>query len=132
LLLQKRAKSKYHSGGLWSNTCCGHPRPNEKLEQSAHRRLKEEMGFDCGLNEIMSFIYETKLGNNLFENEYDHVFIGFYDGNPNPDPNEVESWKWFESEELRILFEHFPSEFTYWFKECIDRIVNVDFDHHKV
>jgi len=76
LLLQKRAGTKYHSGGLWTNTCCSHPRPGELIEEAAHRRLREEMGFDCELTEIFSFTYRTQFANNLFEHEYDHVLLG--------------------------------------------------------
>ena len=87
LLLQKRAKEKYHSGGLWSNTCCGHPRPNESLEGAAHRRLKEEMGFECALVHLKSagFIYKVKV-NDLFEYEYDHIFVGKFNQAPLPHP----------------------------------------------
>jgi isopentenyl-diphosphate delta-isomerase len=92
MLIQKRAKEKYHSGGLWTNTCCSHPRPGEPIEKAAHRKLKEEMGFDCEIKEIFSFIYKVKFDNGLFENEYDHVFLGKFDGKPMPDSTEVEDW----------------------------------------
>src|SRR4030042_2763439 len=85
LLLQRRAKGKYHSGGLWTNTCCSHPREGEKLEEAVHRRLKQEMGLDCPLKEAFSFIYKVRFENGLFEHELDHVFIGRVDGKPVPD-----------------------------------------------
>ena len=101
MLIQKRAKEKYHSGGLWTNTCCSHPRPGEPIEKAAHRRLKEEMGFDCEIKEIFSFTYRVKFDNNLFENEYDHAFLGKFDGKPMPNSKEVfqgwlqDSWQSF-------------------------------------
>jgi len=100
LLIQKRAKTKYHSGGLWSNTCCGHQRFGESLEKSAHRRLKEEMRFDCGLEEKFTFTYKIKFDNGLTENEYDHVFVGSFDGEPRPNPKEVSEWKWIHIRDL--------------------------------
>jgi isopentenyl-diphosphate Delta-isomerase len=113
LLLQKRAKSKYHSGGLWSNTCCGHPRPGEATKDVAHRRLKEEMGFDCELEERFSFTYKAKI-NEFYENEYDHVFIGIYDGEPSLNANEVESWKWMSLMELIDDSKKNSEDYTYW------------------
>lgn len=124
LLLQKRAKSKYHSGGLWTNTCCSHPRPEEHIEKAVHRRLKEEMGFDCELKEIFSFTYKAKLDNNLFEHEYDHVFIGNFDGEPNPNPEEVDDWKWVDLEELKKDIRENPDSYTYWLKISIDKIIS--------
>ena len=122
LLLQRRAKTKYHSGGLWTNTCCSHPRVGETLEKSIHRRLKEEMGFDCELKEIFSFIYKVKFDNGLFEHEYDHVFIGNFDGEPNPNPEEVDEWKWVDLEELKGDIRENPDNYTYWLKVSIDKI----------
>ena len=113
LLLQKRAKSKYHSGGLWSNTCCGHPRPGEATKDAAHRRLKEEMGFICELEERFSFTYKAKI-NGFYENEYDHVFIGVYDGEPSLNANEVESWKWMSLMELIDDSKKNSEDYTYW------------------
>ena len=101
LLLQKRAETKYHCGGLWSNTCCSHPRIGESLVESTHRRLKEEMGFDCELREIFSFVYRVELENKLIEHEYNHVFVGTFDLDPTPNLNEVDDWKWANLQELR-------------------------------
>lgn len=121
LLLQRRAKTKYHSGGLWSNTCCSHPRPGETLENAAHRRLKEEMGFDCELKEVFSFIYKVKL-DNLFEHEYDHVFTGKFDGEPTLNPEEADDWKWINMGELKEDMQKNPNNYTFWFKICIKRL----------
>ena len=123
LLLQRRARTKYHSGGLWTNTCCSHPRPGEPRDQAAYRRLKEEMGFDCELREIFSFIYRTRLDNNLFEHEYDHVFIGIHDGDPTPNSEEVESWRWMALDVLKRDVQKNPEAYTYWFKTSIDRVI---------
>lgn len=86
MLLQRRAKNKYHSGGLWTNACCGHPRPGEELKPAAQRRLTEEMGIDCKLEEILSFHYRAVLNNDLIENEWDHVLLGVSDATPKPNP----------------------------------------------
>lgn len=123
LLLQKRAKSKYHSGGLWSNTCCSHPRPNQNLKEEAKRRLKEEMGIDCDLKEIFSFIYKAKLGN-LIEYEFDHVFFGKFDGNPKPNKREVEDWKWINPKELKKDIKENPQKYTFWFKKILNKVLN--------
>jgi isopentenyl-diphosphate delta-isomerase len=123
LLLQKRAKSKYHSSGLWTNSCCSHPKLGEHIEKTVHRRLKEEMGFDCELKEIFSFNYKVKFDNNLFENECDHVFMGIFDGKPNPNSEEVDDWKWIDVEELREDIQENPDNYTYWLKVSIDKII---------
>ena len=124
LLLQRRAKSKYHSGGLWSNTCCSHPEVGESLEKTVHRRLKEEMGFDCELKEILSFTYRTKLDNGLIENEYDHVFVGNFDGEPSPDPEEVDEWKWIDVKELKKDIQENPNNYTYWLRVSIEKVIS--------
>lgn len=125
LLLQKRAEGKYHSAGLWTNTCCSHPRPGETAEQAAHRRLKEEMGFDCKLKEAFVFIYQFKFDNGLTEYEYDHVFLGKYDGSITPDSKEVADWKWIMPEKLKRDIQKHPENYTYWFKISIDRIISL-------
>jgi isopentenyl-diphosphate delta-isomerase len=124
LLLQKRAAGKYHSPGLWANTCCSHPRAGESLEDAVHRRLKEEMGFDVPLREIFSFMYKVKFGNGLTENEYDHVFIGKFGGKPKPDPEEVGGWKWISLEDLKTDVKKNPERYTYWLKVSLDRLVS--------
>ena len=114
LLLQKRASSKYHSGGLWSNTCCGHPRPGESTLDAAHRRLIEEMGFDCELHEVLRLIYKAELDNNFLEHEYDHVFVGRFEGQPLPSSEEVEDWRWIPIDLLKDDTHRSPESFTYW------------------
>ncbi len=122
LLLQKRSPKKYHSGGLWTNTCCSHPRPGETVNFAAHRRLKEEMGFDCDLSEIFSFIYKAKLNNELIEYEFLHVLIGKFDGKPIINAEEVEDFKWVSFEFLERDTHQNPNTYTYWFKKCYKKV----------
>ena len=124
LLLQKRAGTKYHCGGLWTNTVCSHPREGESLNHAAHRRLGEEMGFDCEVLEIFEFVYKKKFDNGLSEHEYDHVFIGKFDGQPIPNPVEVEDIKWMSINEIKEDIEKNPENYTYWFKIAIKKIKN--------
>lgn len=114
-LIQKRAKSKYHSPGLWSNTCCSHPRPNEDTKEAAKRRLKEEMGIKTNLKEVFSFIYKAKVGN-LIEHEFDHVFLGSFNGKPKPNKKEVANWRWIKLKELEKEIKINSQEYTPWFK----------------
>jgi len=123
LLLQKRAKHKYHSGGLWSNTCCSHPVPGETIKESAKRRLKEEMGFTCEVEEVFVVKYKADVGNSLIENEIDHVLVGFYDGDINPNPEEVEDYKWISLEELVEDVKENPHIYTKWFLILLPKIV---------
>lgn len=127
LLVQKRARMKYHSGGLWTNTVCSHPRVGENIEDAAHRRLKEEIGFDCPIKEIFSFIYNIKFNNGLTENEYDHVFIGRFDGKIVPNLEEAEDWKWINLEELKKSLKENPERYSYWFKIALDKLLNIEF-----
>ena len=120
LLLQKRAGAKYHSKGLWSNTCCGHPRLGESTKEASRRRLYEEMGFNCEMKEIFEFIYQAKLDGGLFEHEYDHVLVGKFDGNPNPSRDEVEDWKWMDLTTLNLEMQKNPDDFTYWFRVSLE------------
>jgi isopentenyl-diphosphate delta-isomerase len=122
MLMQKRARGKYHSGGLWTNTCCSHPREGEKLEDAAHRRLKQEMGFDCPLKEAFSFIYRVRFENGLYEHEFDHVFVGRHEGEPVPNPEEYEGWKWAPMEELKRDVRRNPGNYTYWFRIAVERL----------
>lgn len=114
-LLQRRAQNKYHSGGLWSNTCCTHPAPGETAEAAARRRLREEMGFETPLREVFEFTYRADVGNGLTEWEYDHVFVGIYDGRVEPDPSEVSEYRWVGLEELRQDMRRSPEKYTKWF-----------------
>lgn len=115
VLLQKRARSKYHSGGLWTNACCGHPRPGEDVAAAASRRLKEELGFTCPLTAIGELTYRADLDQGLIEHEFVHVFRGFYEGEMTPDPAEVEDLKWVTPEVLLQTFDETPEIFTAWF-----------------
>lgn len=126
MLIHQRALSKYHSGGLWTNTCCSHPRFRETLEEASHRRLKEEMGFDCELKEVTSFLYFAKLDKGLIEHEYDHIFVGHFDGIPEPDEAEVEAYKWISIEDLKKSLEEKPELYTYWFTKAMNIFFNND------
>ena len=101
LLMHQRALDKYHSGGLWTNTCCSHPRKNESIINAAHRRLNEEMGLSCDLDEKFTFIYKSKLDQNLYEHEFDHVLFGYTDEKPNINKNEVLSYKYLSLENIK-------------------------------
>ena len=124
MLIQKRADKKYHCGGLWTNTCCSHPRHGESYEESANRRLEEEMGINVDLKDIFNFTYKAEFDNGLTEHEHDHVFIGTFDGEPKPNPNEVGDWKWVNTEELFNDIKENPNKYTYWFKEIEERVVS--------
>lgn len=119
ILIHQRAIGKYHSEGLWTNTCCSHPKVGETILEAAHRRLKEEMGFDCELNQRFHFIYQTKLENQLIENELDHVLIGKFNGNPMPNKEEVKDYQWVTLKKLKNEIAEKPALFTFWFKEII-------------
>ena len=123
MLIHRRALEKYHTPGLWTNACCSHPRYDEKLEDAVHRRLIEEMGFDCDLKEIFTFIYKAEFDNGLIENELDHVFIGYHDGAVNPNKDEVHEYDWVETDELLKDIEKDPYKYTYWFKEAIVKVI---------
>lgn len=116
LMVQQRAKEKYHSGTLWTNTCCSHPRAGETAEQAAHRRLMEEMGFDCPIKKVLEFTYRAELDKGMIEHEYDHLFIGEYNGEPNLNPEEVMDWKWMRIDELSADIQDRPEQYTAWFK----------------
>lgn len=116
LLLQKRSASKYHSGSLWTNTCCSHPLPNESTEEATRRKLKQEMGIDVPLEFAYKFVYKATLDNNLIEYEYDHVFFGHYEGEPTLNPDEAEDWKYVDLQTLRKEVEQNEHVFTAWFK----------------
>jgi isopentenyl-diphosphate Delta-isomerase len=122
MLLQRRASDKYHSGGLWSNTCCSHPRPGEATAAAARRRLLEEMGFLCPLETAFAFTYHADVGGGLIEHEYDHVFIGHFDGEPEPDPAEVGGWRWVGLDALVAELQEQPDRFTHWFRIAFDEL----------
>lgn len=116
LLLQKRAMHKYHSGGLWTNTCCSHPLPNEPMEVATRRKLLQEMGIDLQPEFAYKFKYRTELDNALTEHEYDHVFFGSFDGSPQINPEEVEDWRYASLEAVRADALLNPHQYTSWFR----------------
>lgn len=115
MLLQQRAAEKYHSGGLWTNACCSHPSPGEDTEAAAMRRLQEEMGFTTPVTEIFNFTYKAAFDNGLVEHEFDHVYIGLYDGEVHPDADEVQDFCFRDLDEIRAQMEEQPEAFTAWF-----------------
>ncbi|MCE2731925.1 MAG: isopentenyl-diphosphate Delta-isomerase [Cyclobacteriaceae bacterium] len=116
LLLQQRADGKYHSGGLWTNTCCSHPLPGESLHDAVNRKLKQEMGLTLSANHSFSFIYKATLDNDLTEHELDHVFIGYSDQPPVLNPQEAKAWKYQSLTEIKKEIGQQPEKFTAWFK----------------
>lgn len=116
ILLQKRANKKYHSGGLWTNTCCSHPKPGEETLAAAKKRLHEEMGFDIALTKAFDFIYKAPFDNGLTEYEFDHVFVGNYDGDIFPDAEEVSDYCYKSVEEVKNSIQTHPKKYTEWFK----------------
>jgi isopentenyl-diphosphate delta-isomerase len=115
LLLQRRALEKYHSPGLWSNTVCSHPRTGEQTIDAAHRRMVEEMGFDCDLQKAFDFTYRANVGGGLIEHEFDHVFTGTCDTTPVPNPDEVVDWKYVSMDWVVKDVERHPENYTVWF-----------------
>ena len=115
MLMQQRSLRKYHSGGLWSNACCSHPRKDETTIDAAQRRLKEEMGFETSLIKAFDFTYIASFSNGLSEHEFDHVFVGFYNGKIEPNFLEVESYAYRTFEKLEVGIKEYPDFFTEWF-----------------
>jgi isopentenyl-diphosphate delta-isomerase len=115
MLLQQRALQKYHSAGLWTNACCSHPRPGEDTKDAAIRRLKEELGFTTGLKKIFDFTYRTEFGNGLTEFEFDHVFIGSYEGIVHPDKNEIDDYCFMDLDKIGDDLGSHPGKYTAWF-----------------
>lgn len=124
LLLQQRAEDKYHSGGLWSNTCCSHPAPGESTTAAAHRRLQEEMGFDCDVEKIFELRYKSDVGNGLIENEYDHIYIGYHNGAAKLNSSEAKDAKFIGIEELLSWMKKEPQAFTAWFHLAVPRFID--------
>ena len=124
MLIHKRASDKYHCGGLWTNACCSHPRLDETPKDAALRRMQEEMGFTTDIEYIGKFIYKTEFENGLIENELDHVFVGKFNGEPVPDPEEVEDYKYIGVEKLKADIENFPQNYTVWFKKIVEDYLN--------
>jgi len=121
LLLQQRAFHKYHSGGLWANTCCSHPIKGEPFQVTLKRRLNEEMGFECDLEPLFSFIYRAEFENGLIEHEFDHVFLGRYQGDPDPNQDEVAHWKWIDLDQLRHDLIQNPSNYVFWLRTAFEQ-----------
>lgn len=117
-LLQRRAFSKYHSGGLWANTCCSHPRRGETLAQAVDRRLREETGVSCPVREVGSFIYCYKFNEKLYEYEYDHVFVGDYQGEVAPNREEIEEMAWVSAEDLTAGLTERPLDYAPWLPQA--------------
>ncbi len=122
LLLQQRAAGKYHSGGLWTNTCCSHPKPGETTPEAANKRLQEEMGFTTPLTPAFSFLYKAAFDNGLTEHEYDHVFIGYYDGPVHPDPGEVSDYCYQSLPAIKQNMLANPGLYTEWFKIALPKL----------
>ncbi|MHB0858909.1 MAG: isopentenyl-diphosphate Delta-isomerase [Anaerolineae bacterium] len=116
VLLQRRAQGKYHAGGLWTNACDGHPRSGEGTVQAAEERLRQEMGIVSELVEVLQFTYRAELEHGMVEHEVDHVLVGCFEGLPNPDPAEVETWRWVRPEDLRDELERNPEAFAPWLR----------------
>ncbi len=126
LLMQKRSLKKYHSGGLWTNSCCGHPRPSESLIAAASRRLNEEIGLHLPLKEIGSFIYKANVGGNLIEHELDHVLIAYWNNRSIvPNHDEVEMVEWRKIDEVLIAIDQTPSLFTAWIREALEMVIKL-------
>ena len=121
LMLQQRALDKYHSPGLWTNTCCSHQRNGETNIEAGKRRLQEEMGFIVDLQESISFIYKAPFDNGLTEHEYDHVLLGKYNNEPIINIDEVASWKWMPLEDVKVDISLRPELYTEWFKVIFDK-----------
>ncbi|MGO1003131.1 isopentenyl-diphosphate Delta-isomerase [Lysobacter sp. CA196] len=127
-LLQRRADGKYHSGGLWSNSCCGHPREGEAIDAAARRRLGEEMGFECELRHVARITYRLDVSDGLIEHEYDHVFVGGYDGRPQPDPAEASDWAWKTLPELWAALAGQPQDFSRWLRHIAEQVGRAEFE----
>ena len=124
LMLQQRALQKYHSPGLWTNTCCSHQRDGEENIEAGLRRLQEEMGFETPLEYLFNFIYKAPFDNGLTEHELDHVMLGRYEGDPSINPEEVASWKWMDIDLIHADLINNPADYTVWFAIIFDRFYN--------
>ena len=124
LMLQQRAHQKYHSPGLWTNTCCSHQRDGEENIEAGLRRLQEEMGFETPLEYLFNFIYRAPFDNGLTEHELDHVMLGRFEGEPSINPEEVASWKWMDIDLIHADLNNNPSDYTVWFAIIFDRFYN--------
>jgi len=122
MLLQQRAITKYHSGGLWTNACCSHPMPGEKTQDAAQRRLMEELGFETPIEKIFDFTYKAEFDNGLTEHEFDHVFAGEYEGELEINPDEVNDFVYKEVSAIKNEMQTEPQKFTAWFHIAFPKI----------
>lgn len=132
MLLQRRAMNKYHSAGLWTNSCCSHPQPGEEVHEAAQRRLQEEMGFTAGLEKIFDFVYQANFDNGLTEHEFDHVFAGEYDGPVDFNKEEVMDYCYKSLEEVRSCLQQQPHKFTAWFHLAFPKMEEWWSRHYKI
>lgn len=123
ILIQRRSMSKYHSAGLWANACCSHPREGESLSEATVRRLKEELGVACDLEELFSFIYKTNFSKELFEYELDHVFLGEYSGPIELNVDEASEYRWISIDELSKSLVIEPEKYASWFIISAPRVI---------
>ncbi len=123
MLIQQRALHKYHSGGLWANSCCSHPREGETLDDAVRRRLKQELGVSCECEELFSFVYRHRFHASLYEYEYDHVFVGEYYGDPMPDPDEAVDVRWVDVDELAEELVVRPERYCVWFQTAAPKVI---------
>ncbi len=122
MLLHRRAFNKYHSAGLWTNACCSHPIDGQETITAATKRLQEEMGFTVSLQKAFDFTYKAALDNGLTEHEYDHVFIGYYDGEIHPDKEEVQDFCFVNMSAIQISIQTHPQKYTEWFKIAFPKV----------
>ncbi|MFZ9661068.1 MAG: isopentenyl-diphosphate Delta-isomerase [Chitinophagaceae bacterium] len=122
MLLQKRALTKYHSAGLWTNACCSHPRAEETVLAAAQRRLYEELGIKPEIHKAFSFTYKAEFDNGLTEHEFDHVFVGRYHGPITPNPLEVSEYMYRSIDDIRLDLKTIPDQYTEWFKIAFEQV----------
>ena len=122
MLLQQRALEKYHSGGLWSNACCSHPRPGESTLAAARRRVREELGIDVNMEAAGHLRYKADVGNGVIENEWDHLYTGIWDGPTAPVATEVRDVKALSIQEVESWLQREPGAFTAWFRQAFEEI----------
>lgn len=123
MLLQQRASHKYHGGDLWTNTCCSHPQWEENIRESAQERLYFEMGLQCDIQKAFAFLYHSPVENGLIEHEYDHVFFGYTDTHPTPNPDEVRDYQWTCPVRLQQKIKDQPGHYTYWFRMAVNDVL---------